>query len=125
MARGREAYERAMADPDSLAELVLEPTGPDGEWEFEEIYYVTLEVHEEKGGDGDVRDYAEPEAGLGGPGPSGEPFPEDEAELQKRYPRLWQRFVTELLGVIGVFRSQIEAFDRFGLNQSVEDLAHT
>src|SRR5262249_18997583 len=60
--RGRDVYERAVADPDSLAQLDARP-GHHGVWEFELIYYVTIEVFNEKGGEGDVRDYSEPEAG--------------------------------------------------------------
>ncbi len=91
VARGRDVYEAALSDPDSLAQLDMRP-GPDGVWEFEAIYYVARQIFEEKGGQGDVRDYSEPEAGLGGPGPSGEPFEEDEVHLARRYPGLWRRF---------------------------------
>ena len=73
VSRGRATYEAAMSDTDSLANLDGRP-GPEGTWDFEEIYYVARQVFEEKGGKGDVRDYSESEAGLGGPGPSGEPF---------------------------------------------------
>src|SRR5262245_30799541 len=75
VSRGRDVYEAALADPDSLAELEVQP-GVWGFWEFEEIYYVALEVFKEKGGKGDVRDYFEPEAGLGASEPSGEPLGE-------------------------------------------------
>jgi hypothetical protein len=53
-----------------------------------------------KGGEGDVRDHSEPEAGatLTGRQPSGEPFPEDEDHLARRYPKLWQRFGAKPLG---------------------------
>jgi len=97
VAKGRDVYESALADPDSLAQLAVRP-GPDGVWEFEEIYYVAKQVFEEKGGEGDVRDYSEPEAGLGGPGPSGDPFEDDEEHLAQRYPSLWRRFGAEPLG---------------------------
>jgi Protein of unknown function (DUF4240) len=97
VSRGRDAYETALADPDGLAQLAARP-GSDGVWEFEEIYYVAKHVFEEKGGEGDVRDYSDPEAGLGGPGPSGDPFEDDEAHLAKRYPNLWRRFGAEPLG---------------------------
>jgi hypothetical protein len=96
VSRGRDVYEAALNDPDSLAQLDTKP-GPDGVWEFEEIYYVAREVFKEKGGEGDVRDYSEPEAGLGGPAPSGEPFEEDEEHFASRYPKLWQRFGAEPL----------------------------
>src|ERR1700731_1618466 len=41
--RGRDVYEDALADPDSLAQLNSQ-SGPDGIWEFEEIYYVVPQV---------------------------------------------------------------------------------
>jgi hypothetical protein len=97
VSRGRDTYERALADPDTLARLEARP-GPYGTWEFEEIYYVANRIFKEKGGEGDVRDYSDPEAGLGGPEPSGEPFEEDPEYLAGRYPNLWQRFGTEPLG---------------------------
>jgi hypothetical protein len=97
VSRGRDVYEAALADPDNLAEFDMRP-GPDGVCEFEAIYYVAKKVFEEKGGKGDVRDYSEAEAGLGGPGPSGESFEDDEKHLMRRYPKLWQRFRTEPLG---------------------------
>ena len=92
VSRGRKAYEAALANPDSLADLALEPTGPEGYWEFEEFYYVSVKVFKEKGGDGDPRDHAALEAGLGGPGPAGKEFTDDDEHLKKRYPKLWKRF---------------------------------
>jgi hypothetical protein len=97
VSRGREVYESALTNPESLAQLEARP-GPDGVWEFEEIYYVAMRIFEEKGGKGDVRDYSDPEAGLAGPGPSGEPFEEDEEHLARRYPNLWRRFGVAPLG---------------------------
>jgi hypothetical protein len=88
---------RALVDPDSLEQLNAQ-VGPDGVWEFEKIYYVEVQVFEEKGGEGDVRDYAEPEAGLGCPEASGQPFVEDEEHLARRYPKLWRRIGAEPLG---------------------------
>jgi hypothetical protein len=64
-------------------------------WQFEVIYYVAMKIFKEKGGEGDVRDYSEREAGLGGPGPSGEPFEEDEEHLARRY-------LADAYGVLGV-----------------------
>jgi hypothetical protein len=93
VSRGHDVYEAALADPDSLAELETQP----GIWEFESIYYVARKAFRKKGGDGDVRDYSEPEAGLAGPGPSGEPFDDGEEHLMRRYPRLWRRFGAEPL----------------------------
>ena len=97
VSRGRDVYQAALADPDSLAQLDVRP-GSDDVWEFEEIYYVAKDVFEEKGGEGDVRDYSEPEAGMGGPDPSGDPFEEDEEHLARRYPNLWRRFGANPLG---------------------------
>lgn len=97
VSRGRDVFEGALADPDSLAQFDGR-LGPDGLWEFEVIYYVVMEIFEEKGGEGDVRDHSEPEAGLAGPGPSGAPFEEDEEHLARRYPKLWRRFGAEPLG---------------------------
>jgi hypothetical protein len=97
VSRGRDVYEAALADPDSLTELDMRP-GPDGVWEFEAIYYVAMRVFKEKGGEGDVRSYSEPEVGLGGPAPSGEPFEDDREHLARRYPKLWRRFGAEPLG---------------------------
>jgi hypothetical protein len=97
VSRGRDVYERALSDPDSLARLDARP-GPDGIWEFEEIYYVARRVFEEKGGKGDVRDYSEREAGMDGVRPSGEPFEENEDHLARHYPNLWRRFGAEPVG---------------------------
>ena len=95
VSRGRDLYETAVADPDSLSQLDV---GPDQMLEFEGIYYVIGAVFEAKGGEGDVRDHSEPEAGLDGPQPSGQPFAEDEAHLAQRYPKLWRRFGNDPLG---------------------------
>ena len=97
VSRGRDVHEAALAEPDSLAQSDMRP-GPHGVWEFEAIYYVAKQIFEEKGGESDVRDYSEPEAGIFGAPPSGEPFEEDEAHLARRYPELWQRFAAAPLG---------------------------
>jgi hypothetical protein len=97
VSRGRDVYEDALADPDGLAQLNAQ-AGPDGAWEFEAIYYVAHEVFEEKGGEGDARDHSEPEFGLAGDEPSGQPFVEDHEHLARRYPKPWQRFGTQPLG---------------------------
>lgn len=92
VSRGRDAYESALVDPDCLAQRDGQP-GFREIWWFEEIYYVAADVFEEKGGEGDVRDYSDPEAGaFGGPDPTGVRFEEDDAHLARRYPKLWQQF---------------------------------
>src|SRR5262245_43584872 len=97
VSRGRQVYEAALADPDNLAEMDVRP-GHYGVWEFELIYYVAREVFKEKGGEGDVRDHSEPEAGMDGSELSGEPFEADELHLARRYPRLYRRFGATPLG---------------------------
>jgi hypothetical protein len=95
VSKGRDVYETALANPDSLAQLKVRPSS-DAVWEFEEIYYVAVRVFKERDGEGDIYDYCEPEAGLfSGPGPSGEPLKE---HLAERYPNLWRRFVRTPLG---------------------------
>lgn len=91
VSKGRDVYKAALTHPDSLADFNVQP-GPGGFWEFESIYGVAQEVFAEKGGEGDVRDYCEPEAGLFGPGPPGEPLPEDDEDRALRYPKLSRRF---------------------------------
>jgi hypothetical protein len=95
VSRGQKVYDAAMADPENLAQIDLLP-GPDGVLEFEGIYYVAMSVFKEKGGEGDVREYSEIEAGMDGSEPAGEPFSEE--DLAQRYPKLWQRFGSSPLG---------------------------
>src|SRR5262249_31921448 len=97
VSRGRDVYASALADPDSLARWNVR-SGAGAFWEFEGIYYVAAQVFEEKGGAGDVREYSEPEAGLSGPWPAGEPFEYDDEHLAGRYPNLWRRFRAKPLG---------------------------
>lgn len=97
VARGRHVYEAALADPESLARLDAE-LGPDGIWEFEEIYYVAGEVFSERGGKGHLQALGALEAGPPNDEPAGEPFEDDGAYLAKRYPQLWRRFGETPLG---------------------------
>lgn len=90
--RGKATYEAALADPSHLATIPLAPTGPEGVWEFEEIYYVAGELFEERGGEDDIRDFGPDEIGLGGEEPAGTPFPEEPSALQEMYPALWSAF---------------------------------
>jgi hypothetical protein len=89
VSKGRAVYEAAVADPDSLAQRDVQP-GPEGGWDFEEIYNLAADVFEAKGGEGHVGDYVEREPVL--ENPPGEPFAENEEHLARRYPKLWQRF---------------------------------
>ena len=88
ISNGRHFYEQAVADPESLADLV--PANQKEPLEFEGISYVAPEIWAGKTG----RPAAAMPAGeVPTPSaPSGTPFEEDEAALAKRYPRLWRRF---------------------------------
>ena len=80
LTQGREVFEAALADPDSLAAIV------DDEVECEAILYAAYQAYEEKTGggfDGIRMDYSN----LG----EGWDF-DDGDEMRRRYPRLWAKF---------------------------------
>lgn len=81
--QGRERFEAAMADPDSLAEVDF--TDVYGQLFFEGYQYLRWEVYEEKTGEKLPRF-----EGIGRRDPSGEDW-EDE-DLPKRVPKLWAKF---------------------------------
>jgi hypothetical protein len=85
--QGRESFERALADPDHLAELAWDDDGAVfGEAEL--LGYVAEEVLEDRGVDPDSLDVGVPEYGT----PVGEPFDEDDDEwFAATFPRLWAR----------------------------------
>lgn len=85
--KGRDAFETAQRDPDSLADRDLVP-GPEGLWEFEELAYAANEVWKAKGGKGDVRDMAAPVDFLGEP--KGTRW--NDGELSETLPKLFKRF---------------------------------
>jgi len=89
ISRGREVFERAKADPDSLAGLAMPDSVEDRE--FEEIAYIALDVWGEKSGR-DPEAMPNPAPMAIGEKPSGVQFSEDPAALKKRYPKLWARF---------------------------------
>src|SRR5690606_12853514 len=80
LTRGREAFEAALADPDSLVEIAQEDV------ECSEILYVAYQAYEEVTGsevEGVQMDYSD----------LGEGWDFDDAEpMKRRYPRLWARF---------------------------------
>jgi len=83
ISRGKDVYEKALENPDSLADL-----GSDAEIENELFGYVALEVHEEKIGKDMPRKDAE-----GIVEPTGEEWDFDnEDENNKRLPRLMKLF---------------------------------
>jgi len=83
---GQSVYERAIADPDSLADIEM---GPDGEEDafFEEFAYVASQAYEKKTGS----DMPFPERNHPAE-PVGEPFEEDGVELEHDFPRLWGKY---------------------------------
>ncbi|MCQ0022458.1 DUF4240 domain-containing protein [Streptomyces somaliensis DSM 40738] len=86
--RGREVFEGAVHDPESLAEL-LEDFDPAVDGDGEELGFAADEAHE-------VLTGAEmPDLGLAPPPPEPEGVPldvADDAALAGRLPRLWNRF---------------------------------
>ena len=80
---GRDVYEQAMGDPESLVVHAVDPTVE--VCSFEEFQYVANKV------------YGEPiDHGLVHPGePAGEPWEEDGDDLKRRFPRLWAKFGDE------------------------------
>ena len=91
VSRGRKVFEAAVANPNSLADVVA----PGTLCKFEEFAYVPGKVWTEKTGLDPWKDpnVSYPYTGAPPPcEPSGEPFEEDQAHLAKRYPKLWARF---------------------------------
>lgn len=82
---GKEAFETALSDPDTLADLDLDDEAAAGEWEFEEFSYVPSQVYEEMTG----HDLEITTIHVGGD-PAGEPW--DEETVDAKYPKINQRF---------------------------------
>ncbi|MFF9163148.1 DUF4240 domain-containing protein [Streptomyces longwoodensis] len=86
--QGREVFEGALHDPDSLADL-LDDFDEEIDGDGEELGYAADEAYEQLTG------AVAPDLGL--PAPAGEPEGtpidfEDEQALAERYPKLWYRF---------------------------------
>lgn len=96
VSKGSVAFEALLADPDSLADLLVADVA--GVLEFEEFPYVVDDVWSEKTGQDagamplDVT-FAPP-----GAEPRGEPFAEESEQLERRFPRTWARFGNRPLG---------------------------
>jgi Protein of unknown function (DUF4240) len=93
ISKGRKVFEAAIADPDSLADMLArDPLGP---CEFEEFAYVASKAWAEKTG---INPWNDPKGSFpytGAPPaaqPSGTLFEIDENHLANRYPKLWARF---------------------------------
>ncbi|MFJ9584700.1 DUF4240 domain-containing protein [Streptomyces acidicola] len=86
--QGREIFEGAVHDPDSLADL-LDDFDDEVDGDGEELGYAADEAYEQLTGT------VAPDLGLAPapPEPEGTPVDfENEAVLAQRYPRLWERF---------------------------------
>jgi hypothetical protein len=88
ISRGRHVFEAAMADPDSLADLL--PADLDGPLEYEDFAYVAPEVWAAKTKRAADRMPRGPTAYPSEP--TGAAFTEDNKVLKARYPKLWRRF---------------------------------
>jgi hypothetical protein len=84
LGQGRQAFEAALADPDSLADFDQLAEGLPGE---ERCWFIALHAYESRTGE------ELPDAGWSGE-MIGEwwPWERNEIELPRRYPRLWARF---------------------------------
>ncbi|MEU0337192.1 DUF4240 domain-containing protein [Streptomyces sp. NPDC006193] len=86
--QGREVFEGALHDPDSLAGL-LDDFDEEVDGDGEELGYAADEAYEQLTGT------VAPDLGVAPPpaDPAGDPLDlEDERALAARYPRLWERF---------------------------------
>jgi hypothetical protein len=90
ISQGQDAFDSALADPDSLADLAAEQEGiEDLVFEFESIAYLATEIWGERHPGEEL-----PETDVEHPADAkGEPFEEDDsATLRNRYPQLWASF---------------------------------
>ncbi|MER7692541.1 DUF4240 domain-containing protein [Streptomyces sp. NPDC097610] len=86
--QGREVFEGAMHDPDTLADL-LDDFDEDLDGDGEELGYAADEAYEQLTG------VVAPDLGIppASPEPEGTPLDfENESVLAERYPKLWERF---------------------------------
>lgn len=91
ISRGRDAFSKVVADPDSLADIA--PDDPLA-LEFEELAHLAPDVWSAKTGKSweempYLASFFNP---LGYGTPAGEPFPEDPEELSRQYPKLSNHF---------------------------------
>ncbi|WP_158266455.1 DUF4240 domain-containing protein [Allosphingosinicella deserti] len=91
IAQGRDAFERVLGSPDSLADIA--PNDADA-MEFEHILYVAPEIWSEKTGKSPAEMIRFDPGSEVQSGPQGTPFREDDALLARQYPHLWRRFTS-------------------------------
>ena len=99
VSQGRRVFESAVADPETLTDVPTQEAGPDGMFEFEEYFYVAVEVFEQRTGR-DVRDEGDRNREMQEfeREPSGTQFSEDQDAQALRYPRLWAKYGESPLG---------------------------
>ena len=83
IAAGREKFENALRDPQSLADWIE----PD-ETEYEIILYAVYDAYREKSGQDEIPDIQPNYPSR----PTGEEWGEDNDDLKIRYPKLWAKF---------------------------------
>jgi hypothetical protein len=96
ISKGRGVFERVIADPDSLGDILV--PNVKGVLEFEDFAYVARQVWGQKTGHSSNRMPNAANMIYPDLEPSGTKFEEDAAHLAKRYPKLWRRFGTHPLG---------------------------
>lgn len=88
LAQGRDVYESAMNDPDSLATAAIR-FGDEGEYELEDLIEIFQEAMDEASIENDALDQMEDD-------PKGPKWDvEDEAQSRWRLPALWRRYAAE------------------------------
>ena len=89
ISRGEQTYEDALRDPETLAQVVNADAGD--ECQYEGFQYVAREAWEKKTrnrlGDFPVAEITQPDE------PAGEPWSEEGDDLERRFPKLWRKFV--------------------------------
>ena len=90
ISKGRGVFERVVANPDELADLLADNL--EGVLEFEEFTYVANGVWAQKTGRNENEFGSASVELLIGAEPKGHPFEEDQDFLKNKYPKLWRRF---------------------------------
>jgi hypothetical protein len=90
VSEGREVFESVLADPDNLANVLA----PGDDFDFEDFCYIPGRVWEEKTGRDRDEMYPEGKPPSQSNRADGPKF-ESEAEVRRRFPRLWAKFGEE------------------------------
>ncbi len=90
ISKGQTVYERVLANPDDLADLLA--PGSEGPLEYEEFAYIAGSVWMSKTGLSIDAFHEQVDTTSATGEPAGQPFEENDAHLAARYPKLWRRF---------------------------------